>query len=95
MASRIAALRRLIAVGRYELTGHGKEEMEYDGFTIEDVKHGVYSGRIVVTQKHGPGRRKYVIRGSAIDGRPIWIVCRTTESGRLRIITVFGSGDEI
>ena len=63
MASRIADLRRKVALGHYELTGHAKDEMEQDGFTIRDIKAAVYSGKIVATQRYGSGRRKFVVRG--------------------------------
>jgi len=39
--------------------------MEQDGFTIRDVKAGIYSGRIVATQRHGEGRRKEVVHGKS------------------------------
>ncbi len=89
MGSRIGHLRRKVALGDYELTGHAREEMEQDGFTIRDVKSAIYSGRIVVTQRHARGRRKSVVTGHAEDGRALRLVCRLTPSGRLRIITVF------
>jgi hypothetical protein len=89
MASRIAVFRRKIALGEYELTSHAKNEMEQDGFTIQDVKHGIYSGRIIEMQRHGLMVRKYVVHGRSVDRRRIGVVCRTTESGKLRIITVF------
>lgn len=55
MTSRINGFRRKVAFGHYELTGHAKNEMEQDGFTIRDVKSAIYSGRIVGTQRHGRG----------------------------------------
>ncbi len=89
MASRIGNLRRKVALGHYELTGHAKDEMEQEGFTIVDVKAAVYSGIITSTQRHGPGPRKLVVTGTAGDGRELRLVCRLTPTGRLRIITVF------
>ena len=89
MASRIATFRRKIALGQYELTGHAKDEMEQDGFTIHDVKTAVYGGKILMSQRHDPGPRKYVVRGRILDGRQIDVVCRLTELRRLRVITVF------
>ena len=89
MASRIGDFRRKVALGQYELTGHAKDEMEQDGFTIADVKIAVLSGRIIMTQRHARQRRKFVIAGKALDGRELRLVCRLTETGRLRIITVF------
>ena len=89
MASRMVEFRRKVALGHYELTGHAKEEMEQDRFTIRDIKAAVYSGRIAATQRHGQGRPKYIVRGSSEDHRDLTLVCRLTESGRLRVITVF------
>jgi len=89
MPSRIGQLRRKVAVGEYELTAHAKTEMEDDGLGIEDVKSAIYGGRIVATQHHGRGVRKYVVEGTGIDGRPLRLVCRLTELRRLRVVTVF------
>lgn len=89
MASRMVDFRRKVALGHYELTGHAKDEMEQDGFTIRDIKAAIYSGRIVATQRRGQGRRKYRVRGRSEDQRDLTLVCRVTESGRLRVITVF------
>jgi hypothetical protein len=89
MPARIGDFRRKIALGLYELSGHAKEEMENDGFTIVDCKSAVYSGKVVATQRHGPGRTKQVIEGQALDGRSLHLICRLTESGKLRIITIF------
>ena len=88
MAAQIGNFRRKIALGQYQLTGHAKEEMENDGFTIGDCKNAIYSGKIVGTQLHS-GRRKYIVRGRADDGRTMHLVCRITESGMLRIITIY------
>jgi uncharacterized DUF497 family protein len=89
VSSRIGQFRRKVALGQYELTGHAKEEMEQEGFSIQDVKSAVYAGRIVMTQRHGREPRKFVLRGKAVDGRGLSLVCRLTASRRLRIITVF------
>jgi hypothetical protein len=91
MASRIGLLRRKVALGQYELTGHAKGEMEQDGFTIQDLKSGVYTGKIVASQRHGRGPRKYVVHGKALDARGIGLVCRLTTLGMLRFITVFAT----
>ena len=89
MGSRIATLRQKVAFGAYELSGHAKDEMEQDGFTIQDVKSAIYSGRIVAVQRHARGARKFVVAGRAEDRRRMRLVCRLTDGGRLRIITVF------
>lgn len=88
MAPRIVTLRRKLATGQYELTHHAKEEMEQDGFLLEDVKRAIYGGRIVRAQRDKRGK-KYTVSGTATDGRGIRVVCRLTPLGRLRIITVY------
>lgn len=89
MASRIGDFRRKIALGQYEVTSHADEEMEIDDFTLDDLKSAVYGGRIVRMQRHRGHSRKYLIEGKAVDGRPLRLVCRPSDSGRLRIITIF------
>lgn len=89
MGSVMGQLRRKVAFGDYELTGHAKDEMEQDGFTIQDVKSAIYNGRITARQRHGSARRKFVVSGRARDGRGLHVVCRFTDSGRVRVITVF------
>lgn len=89
MGSRIATLRQKVAFGHFELTGHAKDEMEQDGFTVADVKSAIYSGRIVAVQRHGRGTRKLVVAGRTEARRRLRLVCRLTETGRLRVITVF------
>ncbi|MDZ7359834.1 MAG: DUF4258 domain-containing protein [candidate division KSB1 bacterium] len=49
--AKISDLRRKIALELYELTSHAKLEMQDDGFSIEDVKQGIYSGHIVERQR--------------------------------------------
>lgn len=93
MASRTIALRRKLSTGQYELTQHAKEEMEQDGFVLEDVKRVIYSGRIARTQRDRRGNR-YTIAGTAADGRGIRVVCRVTSLGRLRVITVYERGSQ-
>ena len=93
MGTQIADLRRKVESGDYELTGHAKEEMEQDGFSIADVKSAILTGKIVRLQRHG-GRTKYVVEGWAngrrwLNRRSLRAVCRLTAFGRLRIITVF------
>ena len=89
MGSRVTVFRRKVALGEYELTGHAKDEMEQDGFTIVDVKSAIYNGRAVATQRRPASTKRYVLQGRALDGRRMRLVCRLTSSGLLRIITVF------
>ncbi len=87
--AKISDLGRKVALGMYELSSHSKIEMQADGFDTEDVKHGIYSGRIVARQRDPLTSTKFCISGKAKDGRRIGIICRLTDLGYLRIITVF------
>ncbi len=87
--AKISDLRRKIALGVYELTSHAKLEMQDDDFSIEDIKQGIYSGRLVARQRDPFTSTKYGVSGKAADGCRIRIVCRLTELGYLRIVTVF------
>lgn len=89
MGSRIGEFRRKVALGLYELTGHAKDEMEQDAFTIRDVKSAIYGGRIVRSQRHGRELRKHLLSGPAENKRKMRLVVRLTGTGKLRIITVF------
>jgi hypothetical protein len=62
--------------------------MQADNFTVEDIKQGIYSGRIVERQHDPLISIKYCISGKAMNRRRIQLVCRITELGYLRIITV-------
>ncbi len=90
MAALLARLRNRVAQGRYEVSGHAERELENDGFEIADRLCCVASGRIVARQRDVQrGHLKYVIQGTATDGRAICIVCRLMRSGDVLVITVF------
>jgi hypothetical protein len=72
---RIDQIQALVRYGLYYLTEHA-----------DDVEHGILNGRI---RRTWPKDEKYEVLGSALDGRPIGIVCRITLTGKVRIITVY------
>jgi hypothetical protein len=57
-----------------------------DGFDVYDVEYGILTGKI---RRSWPKEGKYEVVGSALDGRPIGIVCRITQTGKVRVITVY------
>jgi len=89
VVAKIDDLRRKVALGLFELTSHAKLEMQDDDFSLQDVKQGIYSGRIVERQRDPATSTKYSVSGKTNDGRKIRIICRLTALGYLRIITVF------
>ena len=84
--SRIAELQSLVRNGLYYLTEHADDEAMQDDFDIYDVENGILTGRL---RRNWPKEGKYEIVGSALDGRRIGIVCRFTQSGKARVITVY------
>ncbi|MEW6572198.1 MAG: DUF4258 domain-containing protein [Bacillota bacterium] len=84
--SRIAQIQNLVRNGLYHLTEHADDEAAADGFDIYDVEQGILTGKI---RRTWPKEGKYEIVGSALDGRRIGIVCRITQGGKVRVITVY------
>jgi hypothetical protein len=84
--STVKQIQALVRNGVYHLTEHAYVEAGDDGFDIYDVEHGILTGRI---RKRWRREGKYEIVGSALDNRPIGIVCRVTTGGKVRVITVY------
>ena len=84
--SKIGQIRALVRNGLYYLTEHADNEAIADGFDIYDVEYGLLSGKI---RRTWPREGKYEVIGSALDGRPIGVVCRITRTGKVRVITVY------
>jgi hypothetical protein len=84
--SKVGQIQTLVRNGLYYLTEHADDEALADGFDIYDVEYGILTGRI---RKTWPREGKYEVVGSAPDGRPIGCVCRTTQGGKVRVITVY------
>jgi hypothetical protein len=84
--SKIGQIQKLVRNGLYYLTEHADNEAMAEGFDIYDVEHGILTGRI---RRTWPREGKYEVVGSALDGRPIGAVCRITQMGKVRVITVY------
>ncbi len=84
--SKIKRIQALVRNGMYYLTEHAYDEAGEDGFDIYDVEQGILTGRI---RKSWRQQAKYEVIGSALDQRPIGIVCGITLSGKVRVITVY------
>ncbi len=84
--SNIREIQSLVRSGLYYLTEHAGDEADDDGFDIYDVEQGVLAGKI---RRTWPKEGKYEVIGVALDGRPIGIVCRITNTGKIRVITVY------
>jgi len=84
--SKIGQIQDLVRNGLYYLTEHADDEAIADGFDIYDVEQGILTGKI---RRTWPKEGKYEVVGLALDGRRIGIVCRITQAGKVRVITVY------
>jgi hypothetical protein len=84
--SKITQIQAIVRYGLYYLTEHADDEAIDDGFDIYDIENGILTGTIRRTWSKGG---KYEVVGKAIDGRDIGIVCRMTQTGKVRVITVY------
>ncbi len=88
--SKIGEIRALVRNGLYYLTEHADYEAFAEGFDVYDVEHGFLMGKI---RRSWPRESKYEVVGPALDGRQIGIVCRITQTTKVRIITVYEDRD--
>ncbi|MDO8755460.1 MAG: DUF4258 domain-containing protein, partial [Anaerolineales bacterium] len=72
--------------GLYYLTNHADDEAMQDGFDIYDIEIGIQTGKI---RKTWPKEGKFEIIVKSLDGRVIGAVCRLTQGGKIRVITVY------
>lgn len=76
--SKIRRIKELVRNGLYYLTEHADDEAMAEGFDIYDIEYGILTGRI---RRTWPREGKYEVVGSALDRRPIGIVCRHYSNG--------------
>lgn len=84
--SKIGQIQALVRSGLYYLTEHADNEAIDDGFDIYDVEYAILTGKI---HRTWPKEDKYEIIGSSLEGVTIGVVCRITEMGKVRVITVY------
>lgn len=84
--SKIGQIHALVRNGLYYLTEHADDEAIDEDFDIHDVEHAMLSGKI---RRTWPREGKYEVVGRALDGRPLGIVCRITNTRKVRVITVY------
>ncbi len=82
----ISQIQALVRNGLYYLTEHADEEAQEEGLDIYDVEHGILSGKV---RRTWPSEGKYEVIGKTLDGRSIGVVCRITQTSKVRVITVY------
>jgi hypothetical protein len=90
----VSRIKSAVREGRYELTEHAIEEAEADNFNPTDVRHALLRGDVVKRYRHDPRGIRYAVRGPAMDGRFMLVICRFNEWRQVRVITVFAEQNE-
>jgi len=87
--STLGRIRRKILDGDYFVTAHMSEvSMPNDGLVTEDVENAILKGWVASKMTGDPAGTRYMVRGPALDGTEIEVVCRFS-SGDLVLITVY------
>lgn len=84
--SKIGQIQALVRNGLYYLTEHADDEAIDDDFDIHDIEYALLHGKI---RRTWPRESKYEVVGKALDGRPLGVVCRITNTRKVRVITVY------
>lgn len=86
----IDTIREKLSRGEYEFAiPHFFEEMADEDLILADIEHAVLQGSIHRTLTRDPRGTRYVVIGSATDGREIAIICRIKSTGKLLFITTY------
>lgn len=68
---------------------HFFEEMANDDFALADIELALTTGWIHRVFTDDPRGDRYEIIGQACDGRPLAVICRLKETGKLWLITTW------
>ena len=80
---------------RYVVTLHALEEMDEDALSVFDVERAILTGEIMERQRDQATREwKYLVRGSAVDGRQIVVVSKLGSTDKLIVITAWVSDEQ-
>jgi uncharacterized protein DUF4258 len=86
----IEIIRRMVRDQEYEFAiPHFFEEMTNDDLIFADIEAAIAGGRIRRRFTRAPRGTRYEIVGAATDGRPVAIICRIKETGKLLFITTY------
>ena len=79
-------IQALVRGGEYVLSVHAENEMADDGFTDQDLEAAILNGEIVRRERDAIGRPKYVIEGTALDGRGLTTTVQPFQTRQLVLI---------
>ena len=79
----------------YVVTIHALDEIDEDALTVFDLERAILTGKIIERQRdQGTREWKYLIRGSAIDGREIVVVSKLGLTDKLVVITAWVNDEQ-
>ncbi len=78
-----------IVSGEYEFSSHAEEEREAERIFISEIESALINGGIVEVYSNDPRGSSCLVLGYGEQGCPIHIVCGKTQSGKLRVVTVY------
>lgn len=87
--SNLQKIRQRVIDRNYYLSSHAEEEMLEDDLERKDIENAILKGMTDKKMSHDIRGTRYRIKGPAIDGRLIHILCRFKEGANLIIITVY------
>lgn len=89
MSVTVQWIQEKVLLEKYELSTHAEEEREADKITIDDLEKALSECEIIEDYSEDPRGASYLVLGYDLNKRPIHLVCGSTPSGKLRIITVY------
>ena len=83
-------IQTLVRQGDYVLSIHVENELANDDFTEQDLEAAIFNGSIVRRERDAIGRPKYIVEGTALDGRGLTAVVQPFQTRQLVVmVTVY------
>lgn len=81
----IDRIRRLLGLGKYQITLHAQKRLDQRNITIHELKEAILHGTVIESYPHDKPYPSYLIMGKIRAGFPLYVVCAV--SNKLHIIT--------
>ena len=86
----VKLIRKKVRDQEYEFViPHFFDEMANDNLIFADIENAIATGEINQALTDDPRGIRYEIIGQSTDGRPIIVICRIKETGKLLFITTW------
>jgi hypothetical protein len=84
----VRTIKQRAQAGALDFSDHAHDKMDNDDLEEDDVRQAIVKGDLSARQTRGGRGTRFVIRGPALDGRDVSVVCRLRRDD-VRIVTVF------